>query len=45
LIEATRFGVLPLDDRVGERLNPDLAGRPTLIRGNSQLPPLAVTPP
>jgi hypothetical protein len=29
--------VLPLDDRVGERLNPDLAGRPTLIKGNSQL--------
>jgi arylsulfatase A-like enzyme len=37
LIEAVRYGVLPLDDRVGERLNPDLAGRPTLIRGNSQL--------
>jgi arylsulfatase len=36
-IEAVRYGVLPLDDRVGERLNPDLAGRPTLIRGNSQL--------
>ena len=29
--------MLPLDDRTGERLNPDLAGRPTLIRGNSQL--------
>ena len=37
LIEAVRYGVLPLDDRVGERLNPDLAGRPTLIKGNSQL--------
>ena len=37
LIEATRYGVLPLDDRAGERLNPDLAGRPTLIQGNSQL--------
>ena len=37
LIEATRYGALPLDDRSGERLNPDLAGRPTLIRGNSQL--------
>ena len=29
--------MLPLDDRSAERLNPDLAGRPTLIRGNSQL--------
>ncbi len=37
LIEATKFNVLPMDDRTGERLNPDLAGRPTLIRGNSQL--------
>ena len=37
LIEATKYNVLPLDDRSGERLNPDLAGRPTLIRGNSQL--------
>jgi arylsulfatase A-like enzyme len=37
LIEATRYNVLPLDDRVGERLNPDLAGRPQLIRGNRQL--------
>jgi len=37
LIEATRYGVLPLDDRVGERLNPELAGRPMLITGNSQL--------
>jgi hypothetical protein len=37
LIEAVKYGVLPLDDRVGERLNPDLAGRPVLIKGNSQL--------
>lgn len=37
LIEATKYNVLPMDDRTGERLNPDLAGRPTLIRGNSQL--------
>ena len=36
VIEATRNNVLPLDDRVGERLNPDLAGRPTLIKGNRQ---------
>ena len=29
--------MLPLDDRVGERINPDLAGRPTLIKGSSQV--------
>jgi len=29
--------VLPLDDRAAERANPDLAGRPQLIRGNRQL--------
>jgi arylsulfatase A-like enzyme len=37
LIEATKYNVLPLDDRAGERFNPDMAGRPVLIRGNSQL--------
>ncbi|TWI03548.1 arylsulfatase [Luteimonas cucumeris] len=37
LIEAVRYNVLPLDDRVAERINPDLAGRPVLIRGNTQL--------
>ncbi len=37
LIEATRYDVLPLDDRRFERFNADLAGRPQLIRGNSQL--------
>ncbi|MGH2973915.1 MAG: arylsulfatase [Solirubrobacterales bacterium] len=37
LIEAVRYGVLPLDDRRVERFDPDLAGRPTLIKGNSQL--------
>jgi len=37
LIEAAKYNVLPLDDRRHERFNPDLAGRPTLIRGNSQL--------
>ena len=35
LIEAARNNVLPLDDRVAERLNPDVAGRPTLVKGNS----------
>lgn len=37
LIEATRYKVLPLDDRQLEKLNPDLAGRPTLIKGKTQL--------
>jgi arylsulfatase len=37
LIEATRYNVLPLDDRVAERMNPDSAGRPVLIRGNTQV--------
>jgi arylsulfatase len=37
LIEATRYKVLPLDDRTTEKLNPDTAGRPVLIKGKSQL--------
>jgi arylsulfatase len=37
LIEATKNNVLPLDDRRVERFNPDLAGRPSLIRGNRQI--------
>jgi arylsulfatase len=37
LIEATKYNVLPMDDRGAERLEPGLAGRPTLIRGRSQL--------
>jgi arylsulfatase len=36
LIEATRNNVLPLDDRVAERLSPVVAGRPALIKGNRQ---------
>jgi arylsulfatase len=36
LIEAARYNVLPLDDRRFERFNPDMAGRPTLVRGTSQ---------
>jgi arylsulfatase len=35
--EAEKYNVLPLDDRRIERFDPDLAGRPTLVRGNSQL--------
>ncbi len=37
LIEAVKYNVLPLDDRRVERFNADLAGRPQLVRGNSQL--------
>ena len=37
LIEAVRFNVLPLDDNIGARINSDLAGRPVLIKGNSQI--------
>jgi arylsulfatase A-like enzyme len=37
LIEATRNNVLPMDDRGSERFNADLAGRPVLIRGTSQV--------
>jgi hypothetical protein len=37
LIEATKYNVLPIDDRGAERLSPELAGRPTLIHGNSQM--------
>jgi arylsulfatase len=37
LAEAKRHNVLPLDDRRVERLDPDLAGRPKLIKGQSQL--------
>jgi arylsulfatase len=35
--EARKYDVLPLDDRRVERFNSDLAGRPTLIPGTSQL--------
>jgi arylsulfatase A-like enzyme len=37
LIEAARHNVLPLDDRRVERFNSDMAGRPTLVKGTSQL--------
>ena len=37
LIEAVKHDVLPLDDRRAELLNSDIAGRPTLIKGTSQL--------
>ena len=37
LIEAVKYNVVPLDDRLAERMNPDISGRPLLIRGNRQL--------
>jgi hypothetical protein len=37
IIEATRNGVLPMDDRGAERFNSDLAGRPVLVRGTAQI--------
>jgi arylsulfatase A-like enzyme len=37
LIEATKYNVLPLDDRFAERANPEIAGRPQLITGTRQI--------
>ncbi|MGH7006137.1 MAG: arylsulfatase, partial [Alphaproteobacteria bacterium] len=37
IIEATRYKVLPIDDRITEKMNPDTAGRPVLIKGKTQL--------
>ena len=37
LIEAMKYSVLPLDDRRIERFNSDLAGRPQLISGKTQI--------
>ncbi|MCH9768576.1 MAG: arylsulfatase [Actinomycetia bacterium] len=37
MIEGARYNVFPLDDRRVERFNSDLAGRPVLVQGNSQL--------
>jgi arylsulfatase len=37
IIEATRYKALPIDDRMTERVNPDIAGRPVLIKGKTQL--------
>lgn len=36
-LEASKYQVFPLDDRKAERTNPDLAGRPQVVRGNTQL--------
>ena len=37
LIEAAKYSALPLDDRTFERFNADLAGRPQLIKGKTQI--------
>jgi arylsulfatase A-like enzyme len=37
LIEATRYNVLPIDDRMEQKMSPDTAGRPVLIKGKTQL--------
>jgi arylsulfatase A-like enzyme len=37
LIEATKYNVIPLDDRRVERFLPSLAGRPTLAKGTKQI--------
>ncbi|MFT2818242.1 arylsulfatase [Leifsonia sp. A12D58] len=37
LIEAVKYNVLPLDDRRIERFNSDIAGRPQLVAGETQL--------
>jgi len=37
LLEAVKYQVLPMEDRLEVRFDPDVAGRPSLIRGNSQM--------
>ena len=37
LIEAVKYNVLPLDDRRIERFNSDIAGRPVLVKGDTQV--------
>ena len=39
LIEAARYGVLPMDDRMAERADTAVSGRPALIRGRTQILP------
>ncbi len=36
-IEAVKYNVFPLDDRLVERFDPAVAGRPILVQGNSQM--------
>jgi arylsulfatase A-like enzyme len=37
ILEASKYNVFPLDDRLAERFNPDLAGRPEPVRGTRQV--------
>jgi arylsulfatase len=37
LIAATQYNVLPLDDDLAKKMDPDTAGRPVLIRGKTQI--------
>ncbi|MBO9519172.1 MAG: arylsulfatase [Porphyrobacter sp.] len=37
LLEAMRYNVLPMDDDTSRRLNADFAGRPVLIKGETQI--------
>jgi len=36
-LEAMKYNVFPLDDRKAERANSDIAGRPLVVHGNTQL--------
>jgi arylsulfatase len=36
-LEASKYNVFPLDDRKGERVNSDIAGRPQVVQGSTQL--------
>ena len=36
-LEASKYNVFPLDDRKAERAIPDIAGRPAVVRGKTQL--------
>jgi len=36
-LEAAKYNVFPLDDRKAERSNPDIAGRPAVVQGNTQV--------
>ena len=37
VLEASKYNVFPLSDDLGARMDSDTAGRPVLIRGNSQI--------
>jgi arylsulfatase len=37
MLEASKYNVFPLDDRLAERFNPELAGRPEIVKGSRQV--------